>query len=120
MLLLLPVGRSVGSVQPPPLTVTQPNSHPSSSTPPPQPITRHLPERWGYAYFTEKGVNHTSGVRSRSGDSAEEGPRDPLWPVKEALSQVYEAEKIYDALYGTHGVGWSVGGLVFDLMMIFV
>lgn len=63
-------------------------------------INRHLPERWGYAYFTEQGVNHSSAAVRRHPNDVEEGPRDPLWPVKEALAQVYEAEKAYDALYG--------------------
>lgn len=58
---------------------------------------RHLPERWGYAYFTDKPVNQSRRIRD---GEPEEGPRDPLWPVKEALSLVYEAEKTYDALYG--------------------
>lgn len=44
-------------------------------------------------------MNRTRAARMRDGDT-EEGPRDPLWPVKEALAQVYEAEKTYDALYG--------------------
>jgi hypothetical protein len=71
--------------------------HPPNTTKP----SRHLPERWGYAYFTEKGVNRTAAPRWRDGET-EQGPRDPLWPVKEALAQVYEAEKTYDALYGAH------------------
>ena len=64
----------------------------------------HLPERWGYAYFTEKAVNMTEV--EGGGVEAEEGPRDPNWPVREALAQVYEAEKIYDALYG-HSVSYT-------------
>ena len=68
----------------------------------------HLPERWGYAYFSEKAVKVTDeegGGGSQEGEE-EEGPRDLRWPVREALAQVYEAEKIYDALYG-HSVSYT-------------
>lgn len=45
-------------------------------------------------------MNHSSAAVRQHPNDVEEGPRDPLWPVKEALAQVYEAEKSYDALYG--------------------
>lgn len=94
----------LGARRPAPTDPTPP--HPTITTPPlfglghRDTTHRHLPERWGYAYFTEAGVNSTAAERRHHSGNVEEGPRDPLWPVKEALSQVYEAEKAYDALYG--------------------
>jgi hypothetical protein len=71
-------------------------------------VNMHLPERWGYVYFSQKGVGEKNastalnpeGPWGEEEDLNHQGPCDPLWPVREALAQVYEAEKIYDALYG--------------------
>ncbi|EWM22453.1 carbohydrate-binding family 9-like protein [Nannochloropsis gaditana] len=73
----------------------------------------HLPERWGYAYFSEEPAK--GGRQGGREDVIEEGPRDPKWPMREALAQVYEAQKVYTTLYGG-GVSYtdSVNALVLN------
>jgi hypothetical protein len=61
----------------------------------------HLPERWGVLQFAD------------SADPAVPPPlqRDPAWPVRRALTAVYEAEHVYSTLYG-HGFTANVRSLV--------
>jgi len=52
---------------------------------------RHLPERWGYIQFTDS---------TNPSESVSIEVKDPLWPTRVALAEMYQAETIYHALYG--------------------
>jgi hypothetical protein len=49
------------------------------------PPNMHLPETWGYIQFADSNVNGTKPIR------------DPQWPVRDALIQVFYAETLLEA-----------------------
>ncbi|XP_071784889.1 uncharacterized protein [Asterias amurensis] len=51
-------------------------------------INMHLPERWGIIQFSTDKVNSTKFAR------------DPKWPMYQSLVEVYNAEKIFNAIAG--------------------
>ncbi|XP_022091034.1 uncharacterized protein LOC110979498 isoform X2 [Acanthaster planci] len=51
-------------------------------------INMHLPERWGIIQFSTGKVNSSKFIR------------DPKWPMYNSLVEVYNAEKIFNAIAG--------------------
>lgn len=51
-------------------------------------INMHIPERFGYLIFARGPVNSTKATR------------DPQWPVRRILAEIYSAQRAYSAIQG--------------------